>query len=173
MLRAAVAFMVRRNVAALNHGDYMPLLNMFTEEATLSFPGNNTWSTMYQPAPSQTTRVHPSSRIGAEPLVTHRGRPQIAEFLRQFVSCKVHMVVDDVLVNGPPWNMRIAVRVHHWVPGQNPGDPDLYYNRAVLWATSRWGQIVAQEDYEDTEKVTAFDRLRKAARDAGLPGPRI
>ncbi len=34
----------------------------------------------------------------------------------------------------------------------------IYTNRAVLVATVAWGKIRAQEDYEDTERVIAFDR---------------
>ena len=30
--------------------------------------------------------------------------------------------------------------------------------RAVLAVQTRWGKIVRQEDYEDTERVAAFDR---------------
>jgi len=69
----------------------------------------------------------------------------------------IHMVVDDILVNGPPWNTRCAVRVHHWIPG--PDGTDRYSNRAVLFVRSRWGRLVEQEDYEDTERVAAHDRL--------------
>ena len=52
--------------------------------------------------------------------------------------------------------MRAAVRVHHWVPGPD-GAPDRYNNRAVLFVNTAWGKIRAQEDYEDTERVAAFD----------------
>ncbi len=70
------------------------------------------------------------------------------------------MEVDDILVNGPPWNTRAAVRVHHWVCG--PDGDDLYSNRAVLMVRSRWGRIRTQEDYEDTERVAAFDDVSAA-----------
>ena len=61
------------------------------------------------------------------------------------------MVVEDVLVNGPPWNLRAAARVHHWIPG--PDGDDVYSNRAVLVVRTVWGKIRSQEDYEDTERV--------------------
>jgi len=67
-------------------------------------------------------------------------------------------VVEDVLVNGPPWNLRAAARVHHWIPG--PAGTDVYSNRAVLVVQTVWGKIRNQEDYEDTERVSALDRLQ-------------
>jgi hypothetical protein len=66
------------------------------------------------------------------------------------------MQVDDILVNGPPWNTRVAVRVVDWIPAE--GGEDTYANRAVLLARVRWGKIVDQEDYEDCERVAAYDR---------------
>jgi len=46
--------------------------------------------------------------------------------------------------------------VHHWVTGAD--GTDIYTNRAVLFVNTRWGKIIAQEDYEDTERVAAYDR---------------
>jgi hypothetical protein len=53
--------------------------------------------------------------------------------------------------------MRAAARVHHWVVGD--AGQDRYSNRAVLWVYARWGKLIEQEDYEDTERVAAFDVL--------------
>jgi hypothetical protein len=119
---------------------------MFAPDATLRFPGDNTWSNMIRPAQR--------SRDG---WVTHQGRAELDQFLQRFVAEGIHMEVDDILVNGPPWNTRVAVRVHHWIVG--PDGTDRYANRAVLFATSRWGKLRDQEDYEDTERVAAYDRL--------------
>ncbi len=66
------------------------------------------------------------------------------------------MEVEDIFVNGPPWNMRAAVRVRDWIiDGEGR---EVYSNRAVLMVRARWGRIHEQEDYEDTERVAAFDR---------------
>ncbi len=79
------------------------------------------------------------------------------------------MQVEDILVNGPPWNMRAAVRVHDWIPGPDGGD--IYANRAVLIVRVAWGKIRDQEDYEDTERAAAPDRHRSRATtpDAAAP----
>jgi len=76
MYKASVRWLIRRNIGRLNQGDYAPTLAMFAEDATLAFPGDNTWSTMIRPV-----------RKGRDAVVTHRlhrggttrsGRPERA-----------------------------------------------------------------------------------------------
>jgi ketosteroid isomerase-like protein len=153
MYKAAVRWMVRRNIARLNTGDYRSTLAMFAPDAVLAFPGQNSWATQFRPV-----------ERGRDLFPTHRGRDEIEAFLRRYTETGIQMVVDDVLVNGPPWKTRIAVRVHHWVPG--PDGRDQYRNRAILFATAAWGRIHTEEDYEDTELVAAFDARSRAARSA-------
>lgn len=145
MYKAAVRMLIRRNIRLLNQGRYEPALAMFADDAELAFPGDNTWA-----------RQHRDPVRGREPFATHHGRDEIEAFLRRYVALGIQMEVEDILVNGPPWNTRAAARVHHWIPGDD-GD-DLYSNRAVLWVRARWGKLRTQEDYEDTERVSAFDR---------------
>ncbi len=150
MYKAAIRMMIRRNIRLLNEGRYQPPLGMFAQTRELTFPGDNTWS-----------RQHRVPVRGRSAFPTHRGRGEIEAFLRRYVDHGIQMEVDDILVNGPPWNARAAVRVHHWVSG--PGGDDVYTNRAVLMVRSTWGRIRTQEDYEDTELVAAFDRTAAAA----------
>lgn len=147
MITPLVRWMVRRNIDALNAGDTGPALAMFADGATLCFPGRNSWSSQFRPV-----------RTGRRPFATHVGRLEIEAFLDRYVDAGIQMVVEDVLVNGPPWRMRMAVRAHVWVPG--PDGTDVYDNRAVLMIESRWGKILRQEDYEDTERAAAFDAYR-------------
>jgi hypothetical protein len=146
MYKAAVRWMIRRNIASINAGDAGPALRMFADDAVLCFPGENSWANQHR----KTVR-------GRDAFATHRGRAEIEAFLDRYVATGMQMQVDDILVNGPPWNMRAAVRVHHWVPGAD--GQDRYANRAVLFVESRWGKLHFQEDYEDTERVAAFDAL--------------
>ena len=60
-------------------------------------------------------------------------------------------------MNGPPWRTRIAVRVHSYISGPD-GAADEYNNRAVLFMEVQWGRLVRWEDYEDTERVAAWDK---------------
>jgi ketosteroid isomerase-like protein len=142
--KAAVRAMIRRSIRHLNEGDYRPALAVYAPDATLTFPGDNSWASMFRPP-----------ETGREPRPTHRGRGEIEAFLRRYVAEGMQMEVEDILVNGPPWNTRVAVRVHDWAPGE---DGDAYNNRAILMVTMRWGRIVTHEDYEDSERVAAYDR---------------
>jgi ketosteroid isomerase-like protein len=143
--KAAVRLLIRRNIDRLNQGDHRSTLAMFAPDATLAFPGDNSWASMFRAVDK-----------GRDAFVTHRGREEIERFLQRYAAEGLHMVVDDILVNGPPWNTRCAVRVHHWIAG--PEGEDVYNNRAVLFVRSRWGRLIEQEDYEDTERVAAHDR---------------
>jgi ketosteroid isomerase-like protein len=144
MYKAAVRAMIRRNIRLLNEGRYEPALAMFASDATLTFPGDNSWSRMFR-----------GPQTGRESSPTHRGKSEIEAFLRRYVSLGIQMEVEDILVNGPPWNTRAALIVHDWA---NDADGnEIYANRAVLVVRSRWAKIVAQEDYEDTEHAAALD----------------
>lgn len=156
MYKAAIRMYIRRNIRLLNQGRYAPALAMFAADAELTFPGDNTWS-----------RQHRRPERGRSAFATHRGRAEVEAFLQRYVGHRIQMVVEDILVNGPPWNTRVAIRVHHWVTGPDGGD--LYANRAVLMVRSSWGRIRSQEDYEDTELVSAFDATAAAAPDGSAP----
>ena len=52
-------------------------------------------------------------------VVTHEGRDEIEAFLRRYVEHGIQMEVEDILVNGPPWRTRVAVRCH----GGSPSPP--------------------------------------------------
>ena len=132
MYKWAVRRQIRRNIAALGRGDTAPLLHGYAEDAVLVFPGESSWGGEY------------------------RGRAAIERFLSRFVAAGLSGDAEDILVNGPPWRTRIAVvfpdRAH-----DRDGN-EVYANRAVLYATARWGRITRQEDFEDTVKVAEFDR---------------
>ena len=126
MYKATARAMIRRNIKRLNEGSYEPALAMFADEATLTFPGDNTWS-----------RLCRTPNPGRKASPTQRGKREIEQFMQRYVGLGIQMEVEDILVNGPPWNMRVAVRVHDWIPG--PDGTDAYANRAVLFANLAWG----------------------------------
>ena len=145
MYKATVRRMIRHTIKSLNEGDYGPALRMFAKDATLAFPGDNSWANQFRP-----------TAVGREAFVTHRGRAELEAFLQRYVAHGLQMEVEDILVNGPPWNMRAAWREC------TTGSPtqmaaNIYANRAVLFVNAWWGKIRAQEDYEDTTRVAAYD----------------
>jgi ketosteroid isomerase-like protein len=126
----AVKAMLHRNVAALMRGDVGPLAQMYADDAVLEFPGEHSWGPEY------------------------RGRAEIEGFLRRFVAAGLRGEIVDVFVSGPPWATRIAVLFDDWAFRD---DRKVYENRAVIVLQTRFGKVVRERIYEDTQKVAAFD----------------
>jgi ketosteroid isomerase-like protein len=148
--KMAVRSMIRRNINALNQGRYQPALAMFAADGELAFPGDNSWARQFR-----------APQPGRHVCASHRGRDEIETFLRSYTDHHIQMVIEDILVNGPPWNTRVAVRAHVWATGPD-GDEEVYTNRAVIMARTSWGRIRQQEDYEDTERAAAYSALYPA-----------
>ncbi len=148
MYKATVRALVRRGLRELNAGRPEFLLRLAHPDAELAFPGENSWATMFRPVVKDRT-CHPS----------HQGIDECRALADRFVAEGVQLAVEDILVNGPPWRTRVAIRVVSYVPGPG-GDGDEYCNRAVAYLDLRWGRVVSWEDYEDTERVAAWDVAR-------------
>lgn len=147
MYKASIRALLRHSINKLNGGDYSLLLKIARPDFELAFPGENSWSTMFRPL-----------QRGREPHVTHRGIEEAAAFADRFVDEGIQFEIEDILVNGPLWNTRVALRVRGFAGSD--GAADLYNNRAVLFLEIRWGRLPRWEDYEDTERVAAWDRDR-------------
>jgi ketosteroid isomerase-like protein len=145
MYKATIRALMRHSIKKLNAGDYSMLLKMASPDFALAFPGNNSWATMFRPA-----------NAGREQHVTHQGIDEATAFAERFVNEGIQFKIEDILVNGGPWNTRIALRVHDFVAAANGGE-DIYNNRAILFLEVRWGRLIRWEDYEDTERITAWD----------------
>lgn len=130
---AALLLKVRRDVRALNAGDYRPLLAGYADDAVLVFnEGDHRW--------------------GGE----HRGKPAIERFLRDFVAAGITGEIVELCVTGAPWRMTLIVRFDD--EARAPDGELLYRNRTLLLARARWGKIVWQQDfYEDTGRIAALD----------------
>ena len=138
LLVRVIAAKLRRDLDRLNAGDPGPLLKGYADDAVLVFnDGDHRWAG------------------------EHRGKEAIARFLDTFMAAGLTGVIKDVLVTGPPWNMRIAIRFDDWAKG--PEGEELYANRIVLYVTSRWGRIVRHEDfYEDTKRIEDLEQKLRA-----------
>jgi ketosteroid isomerase-like protein len=125
---------LRHDLAAFNRGNYEPLLASFADHAVLGFAdGAHRWAGQ------------------------HTGRASIEAFLHDCVAAGLHGEFRDLLIGGPPWKMRAAVRFD-----DHADDPDgtrIYDNRAVLYVTIRWGRVVRQDDFfADTIRIEAFEQ---------------
>lgn len=146
MYKAAVRALVRHGIRRLNDGDPGFLLRLAAPDAEITFPGDNSWSAMHRPVES-----------GRHRHATHRGIEECRAFADRFVQEGLQLQIEDILVDGGPWNTRVAVRAHDYLPGS---EGDEYNNRVVAFLEIRWGKLRAWEDYEDTERVAAWDRRR-------------
>lgn len=144
MYKASIRAMMRYSMKKLNEGDYSLMLRMAHPDFELAFPGDNSWATMFRP-----------QQAGRHRHATHRGIDEASAFADRFVDKGIQFQIEDILVNGPPWNTRIAVRIHSFV--ENPEGDDSYNNRALLFLEVTWGRLTRWEDYEDTERVAAWD----------------
>jgi uncharacterized protein (TIGR02246 family) len=131
MYKAIVRRLVRRGVRALNSGDPGPLLASFSDDAVLTFPGQSSWAGEY------------------------RGKAAIEQFVGRFHEAGLRGEVQEILVNGPPWRMTVGAVFVDRATGADGAT--VYENRALLLMHGRWGKIVSQEDFLDTQKVAAFD----------------
>ncbi len=127
-----VAALIRRAVRRINAGDMGPLLSSFAEDATLVFPGDHSW--------------------GAE----YSGKAEIRAFLERFVEVGIRLEPHEILVQGWPWNTTVMLRFTNEARDENGSV--VYSNRGAIFARAAWGKIKYQEDYEDTQKVVAFDQ---------------
>ena len=149
MYKATVRAIIRHGINRLNAGDPEFILKLAHPIAELCFPGDNSWATMFRPV-TKSRNVH----------VTHRGPEECRAFAERFVSEGIQFGIEDILVNGPPWRTRVAVRAYDFRPDGAGGDD--YTNRAIAFLELRWGKLVRWEDYEDTERVSDWDARRAA-----------
>jgi ketosteroid isomerase-like protein len=149
MYKAIVRARVRRGIQKLNDGNAEFVLGLAVPDIELAFPGDNSWAAMYRPV-----------KKSREQHVTHRGVAEVRAFAQRFIAAGIQYQIDDVLVNGPPWNTRVAIRAIDWV--FEPDGADAYNNRMVSFLELRWGKIVSWEVYEDTQRVTAWDEALTA-----------
>lgn len=145
MYKASVRALLRYSVKRLNAGDFALMLKMASADFELAFPGDNSWSTMFRP-----------HATGRRRHVTHRGIGEASAFAERFVAQGIQFEIEDVLVNGPPWDTRVAMRFHDFIAATD-GSSDVYNNRAILFLEIRWGRLVRWEDDEDTQRVTQWD----------------
>jgi ketosteroid isomerase-like protein len=125
---------LRRDVHALSAGDYRPILANYAQHAVLCFnDGEHRWAG------------------------EHRGRAAIERFLQDFVAAGIEGEISGLLFTGPPWRMTLVVRFDDHA--HDPAGVEIYRNRTVLLAHTRWGRIVRQEDfYEDSARIDALER---------------
>jgi ketosteroid isomerase-like protein len=133
MLSWIVGRVFRHLIGKLNEGDAAPVVRLFARDARFVFPGD--------------------SSFGGE----YVGKREIATWFERFVSLRPHFTIHGVTTAGPPWNMRAAVRFSDRMPTYG------YANEGVICLRMRWGRVIEDRTYLDTEKVAALDEQLEAA----------
>jgi ketosteroid isomerase-like protein len=150
LYKATVRAVIRHGITRLNAGDPTFLLRLAAPDAELVFPGDNSWASMFRPIAK-----------GPQPHATHRGLEECKAFAERFVAAKLQYTIEDILVNGPPWRLRAAVRA---TDRANDASGQLVYaNRLVSFLDMRWGRLKRWEVYEDTERTRQWDQARAAS----------
>ena len=140
LMHRVLLWQFARNLAALNAGDYRPLLANYADDAVLHFnDGPHRWAG------------------------EHRGKAAIERFLQEFVGAGLEGEIRALWTGGAPWAMTMAVRFDDEATA---GGRRLYANRVAMVIRTRWGRIVEQQDfYEDSERIPAFEQ---ALREHGI-----
>ena len=130
MYSAAIGALVRQFFGQLNRGRVRLLMPFFASDSTFDFPGDRSWSGRYC------------------------GRTEIRAWLECYSRAGLAFEVRDVLVAGPPWNLRIAIRFRD---RKVENGTTAYENQGVLYERVRWGRIQHHESHEDKIRVSRFD----------------
>ncbi|HEX8120235.1 MAG TPA: nuclear transport factor 2 family protein [Solirubrobacteraceae bacterium] len=143
-----VALIVRRQFGHLSAGDWRKPFRVFAPDAVLRFPGDTELSGEF------------------------RGRPAIAKWFDTGWSLfGFDFTVEDVVAKGWPWDMRVATRWHNVLTAH---DGTVYRYRGMQYARFRWGRVVEDELYEDTQTIArALEHARaiEARPTAGTSAP--
>jgi ketosteroid isomerase-like protein len=138
MYVAIVRRIVRNGFRALSMGNYEQVLQQFHPQVVLSFAG--------------------SSPIGGEHHGIDAARAWFAQLFSLFPG--VQFTVHDVIVQGWPWNTYVATRFSLTAP-HSDGSP--YENEGMQFLRLRWGKVMEDRLYEDTQKLERELQRRKHA----------
>jgi ketosteroid isomerase-like protein len=128
--------LISRVMARTRAGDIRPTLMLDAADVRFVFPGDNSWSGVFN------------------------GREEHRRWLERLVRVGVKTDPDEVSVSGFPWKMTVCIRGRsYW---DSPGGERVYDNRFVIWGKLKWGKLQGYEVYEDTQKAKALDAYLEA-----------
>jgi ketosteroid isomerase-like protein len=138
MYASIVERIVRKGFRQLSEGHAAPVVARFADDARLEFPG--------------------SQGLGA----SCRGRTEIAAWFACLLQTLpgIRFELHDVLVRGAPWATRVLTRFTDTVPMP---DGSVVTNHGVQFLRLRWGRIVEDTIYLDTQVVA--DAVRRSGRE--------
>ena len=130
MYRRLLRKIAQHAFTALERGDTRWAEHMLSHDAHFQFPGR-----------------HPFA-------ADHRRREDIEQWLARLAHFQPHFEVHDVVADGWPWDMRACVHFTDRIG--DPTEVTPYVNEGVCWSRLRWGRIVEQKIFLDTQAVADF-----------------
>jgi ketosteroid isomerase-like protein len=131
LYRSAVRTILRRNVARIQAGELAVATRVFTPDVHFVFPGESSWK------------------------ADIRSREGVVAWERRFLEAGLRLKTKEILVDGPPWETRIALRFTDQLV--TPDGDRAYENAGVICGTARWGRVFEFVLYEDTQKLGPLD----------------
>jgi ketosteroid isomerase-like protein len=130
MYRFTVKRLLRRSYQRLSRGEYEPVVKQFGPSSRFVFSG---------------THALGGERIGAG---------QVSEWFQRLFRLfpGLRLEPQTVVVNGWPWNTVVAT---HFTVRATLSDGRLYSNEGMQFLRLRWGRVVEDYLYEDTQKLAA------------------
>ena len=128
MYHALVKKLVRDAFAALNRGDYQRVVAAFDERAVLTFPGDHDLAGCFEGADA----IKAWFELLGRRLPGLNLRPR------------------SVLVEGFPWDTRVATLFEASATLANGAS---YRNEGVQLLRLRWGRVLEERLYEDTQTL--------------------
>ena len=122
--------LTKRALRRLGEGDPAFLMSLMADDVEFRFPGQ-----------------HPFA-------ADVRTKEDSARWAMRFAHFRPQFDISDVVVGGPPWNLRAAIHFTDTIGDPAEGTP--YVNEGVCWLTIRWGKVVLDRVFLDTQAVADF-----------------
>ena len=126
MYRWIVGRIARRLVVQVVRGQADAALRMAAPDVHFVFPGRSSFAADY------------------------RDRASLARWMARFAALQPDYEVDDVIVTGPPWHTRVALRFHDRIGSD-------YENQGMQYLKMRWGRLVHDEVFLDTAVLAEWE----------------
>lgn len=130
MFTSCMRVVSRRVADQLARGDTSLLSRFVAEDVKFRFPGQ-----------------HPFA-------VETTSRDDLIQWWVRFAHFRPKFQIHDVLVSGPPWNVRAALFFTDQIGDPDDGTP--YTNEGVCLFRIRWGKVVEERVFLDTQAVADF-----------------
>jgi len=121
-----VGRMTRTGYAQAVGGQPKMLMTLAADDVEFVFPGENSFGARLE------------------------GKEDLASWMARFASLHPDFRIHDVVVSGPPWNMRVAVRFSDAIGAD-------YRNEGLEYLRVRRGKLRSIEVCLDTERISAWE----------------